>query len=149
MHFQIKQFYSSNLLLVSFDFTALCICLSWGTTLFPSSAIMKLRIVWCLYICISSLLASHQIMWYNKIIHRLWHSHGLKITSCFFVFLFSEETKFEIDTTSRLITCSLPYYHIHYFFVCHVWLCIFTFFVNFIFTFTFDGKFICCKLFQK
>ena len=50
--------------------------------LFCSSAIMTLRIVWYLDICIGSHLAFHQIIWYNKRIH----SHGLKITSCYLFF---------------------------------------------------------------
>ena len=42
----------------------------------------------CLNICITSYLASYQIMWHNKSI-RASYGHGLKLTKCccFFVFL--------------------------------------------------------------
>ena len=87
--FKIKQSFSSNLLLIGFDFTVLrlyCTVLCFLGHYF-SSAIMKLRIAWCLDICIGSNLASHQLMWYKKRIHR----HGLKITSSFFCFCFPKK----------------------------------------------------------
>ena len=82
MHFQSKTNFSSNLLLVSFDFAILCSCVS--SVPFQSSSIVKLRLASYLYIWIACYLVSHQIMWHNKRIH----GHGLKITyCCFFLFL--------------------------------------------------------------
>ena len=48
MHFEIKKKFSSNLLLVSFDFAILCLCVSWAP--FNGSTIMKLQIASYLYI---------------------------------------------------------------------------------------------------
>ena len=48
MHFQSKANVSSNLLLVSFDFAILCLCVSWAP--FNGSTIMKLQIASYLYI---------------------------------------------------------------------------------------------------
>ena len=52
-----------------------------------------------LEIYIGSHLASHQIMSYNKRIH----SHGWQLQAVVF-FLFSEETKFEFDTISIILS---------------------------------------------
>ena len=60
MHFQSKKKNSSNLLLVSFDFAILFLCVSWAS--FHSSTIMKLQLASYLYIWIASYLASHQII---------------------------------------------------------------------------------------
>ena len=79
---KIKQIFSFNLLLVSFDFAVSCMCfLGCFFTVLPS---WKLWIASCLHTCIASYLASHQNMWYNKRIH----GHGLKITSCCCFFIF-------------------------------------------------------------
>ena len=86
MHFQIKQISSFNLLLVGFDFAILCICVL--TVLFCISAYMKLQIGSYFYICIGSTWASYGIIMLN-------------ITSFFSV---SEETKFEVDTTSIILS---------------------------------------------
>ena len=48
MHFQSKTNFSSNLLLVSFDFAILCSCVS--SVPFQSSSIVKLRLASYLYI---------------------------------------------------------------------------------------------------
>ena len=98
--FNVKQFFPFNILLV--DFAVFCIFVSWGV--FHSSAIIKLQIASYLQsICIASFFASHQIMWRNK---RNF-GHSLEIISCCFVFLFrgTEETKFEINTTSIILSC--------------------------------------------
>ena len=98
--FNVKQFFPFNILLV--DFAVFCIFVSWGV--FHSSAIIKLQIASYLQsICIASFFASHQIMWRNK---RNF-GHSLEIISCCFFFLFrgTEETKFEINTTSIILSC--------------------------------------------
>ena len=84
--FKIKQISSFNLLLVGFDFAVLCICVL--TVLFCISAYMKLQIGSYFYICIGSTWASYGIIMLN-------------ITSFFSV---SEETKFEVDTTSIILS---------------------------------------------
>ena len=86
MHFQIKKISSFNLLLVGFDFAILCIC--FLRVLFCISAYMKLQIGSYFYICIASYWASYRIIMLN-------------ITSFFLV---SEETKFEVDTTSIVLS---------------------------------------------
>ena len=59
---------------------------------------MKLQIALYLHTYITSYLVSHQIMWHNKRIH----GRGLTITGC--CFTISEETKFEVDTTSIILS---------------------------------------------
>ena len=66
---------------------------------FNSSTIMKLQIA-SYHIFIAFYLTPHQIIWHNKTIH----GHGLKITSCWFFFFISEETKFHVDTTSIVLS---------------------------------------------
>ena len=81
--FKLKQIFSFNLLLVSFDL--LFYVYVFLRALFHIS---------CLHICIVSYSTSHQIIWHNKRIH----GYGLKITSSF---LFQG---FEVDTTSIILS---------------------------------------------
>ena len=68
--------------------------------LFHSFAIMKLWIALHLLIFIASYLTSHQIMWHKKGIN----GHGLKVTQAVVIFSASEETKFDVDTTSIILS---------------------------------------------
>ena len=76
-----------------------CVCV-FHWPIFRSSALMKLQMSSCLNICIASDLSSHQIMWHKK--KNLWSCFRTYMLLLFFSFF--EETKFEVDTTSIILS---------------------------------------------
>ena len=122
MHFSCKTIFFFQLIAAWFWFCCfLCICFLW--VLFHGPVIMKLRIaLLCIYAYssflfdLSSNLKSCGITKEFKNSIHVVSVHGmvtywlnyrlllLKLFSCFWVFLVSKETKFEIDTTSIILS---------------------------------------------